>query len=384
MNLKKINLFLALALMAGMAKFMLGQATSSSSSTAPSSQTAAALETSGSAPDSSATNQNDSNLTQQLQSKFSQDPAFANVQVSVTNHSALITGSVASKADKKRAKDLAKSVGGVKHVKDQLTVSGSSAPGSGSGSSSSDNGPIDAHNSGNTPAGNSAATSASSASVAPNSTTEPGVSSQAIPSSGQTSATASSATPSQNAGAGTSTVAAMGENPASAPQNPGTASNKTNMAGEGPVAPQSAAAPPTAPGGVGAASVPNTGVGLKDAATLQSQIQNALQTEPTLKNDSVNVSVNDSTIELSGNVQTGKEKETAYRIASSFAENRRVKDRITVSGRGAASSSSPGTNPTGHPNGNLTNPTNPQNPSNQQNPSANNPAANGDASANPR
>lgn len=172
----------------------------------------------------------------------------------------------------------------------------------------------------------------------------------------------------------------MGENPASAPQNPGTAANETNMAGEGPVTPQSAAAPPNAPGGVGAASVPNAGVELKDAATLQSQIQNALQSEPTLKNDSVNVRVNESTIELSGNVQTGKEKETAHRIASSFAENRRVKDRITVSGRGAASSSNPGTNPTGNP----SNPTNPQTPNNQQNPSANNPAANGDASANPR
>jgi osmotically-inducible protein OsmY len=166
-----------------------------------------------------------------------------------------------------------------------------------------------------------------------------------------------------------------------APQNPSSAAGETNMAGQGSVTSPSAA-PPAAAVGVGAiASSITIGVGVNDAATLQNQIQNALQNEPTLKNDTINASVNDSTIELSGNVQTGKEKETAYRIASSFAENRRVRDRITVSGRGAASSSpndTPGSTPTGNRNGS------PSNPNNPQNPSANNPAANGDASANPR
>lgn len=178
-------------------------------------------------------------------------------------------------------------------------------------------------------------------------------------------------------------------NPGSAPQSPGNAAHETNMAGQGSVSPQ-ATVTPSNPAGNSA----TTGVGVNDAATLQSQIQNAMQNEPTLKNDNVNVSVNDSTIELSGNTQTGKEKETAYRIASSFAENRRVRDRITVSGRGTASNS-PSANPQarnspanadGHPNqpSNPQNRTLPPNPNNQQNPSANNPAANGDASTNPR
>lgn len=130
----------------------------------------------------------------------------------------------------------------------------------------------------------------------------------------------------------------------------------------------------------------STGVGINDTATLQSQIQNALQNEPTLRNNSLSVNVTDNTIELGGAVQNGKEKQTAHRIASSFAGNRRVKDRITVTGHGTASSSpnssTLGGNPASNSSNQQTNQNNP--PINSQNPSANNPAANGDASANPR
>jgi hypothetical protein len=129
-----------------------------------------------------------------------------------------------------------------------------------------------------------------------------------------------------------------------------------------------------------------TGVGINDSVTLQSQIQNALQNEPTLHNDSLSVNVTDNTIELGGAVQTGKEKQTAHRIASSFAGNRRVKDSVTVSGHGTASSSPNSSTLGGNPASNSLNPqTNQNNPSNNaQNPSAKNPAANGDASTNPR
>lgn len=109
---KIINVLIAFAL-ATAASSLVAQDAASSQSTAPSSQSVAANSTSMS---------NDGDLTQQLQSKFGQDPAFANAQVSVTNGTALITGTVAAKADKKRAKDLAKSIAGVKHVKEQLSV----------------------------------------------------------------------------------------------------------------------------------------------------------------------------------------------------------------------------------------------------------------------
>jgi len=75
------------------------------------------------------------------------------------------------------------------------------------------------------------------------------------------------------------------------------------------------------------------------ASDLQAQIQNALRNEPTLINDKVNVSVLDDQIDLSGSVATSKEKLTAQRIVQSYAENRKVNDRLTVSGR------NPGTNP---------------------------------------
>jgi osmotically-inducible protein OsmY len=66
-------------------------------------------------------------------------------------------------------------------------------------------------------------------------------------------------------------------------------------------------------------------------ADLQSRIQQALQRE-NLSN--INVVVSATTIDLSGTVSTGKEKQTAKRIAQSFAGNMKVVDRITVSGMG--------------------------------------------------
>jgi osmotically-inducible protein OsmY len=337
-----------------------------------------------SAASSSKTASNDGDLTQQLQSKFGQDPAFANVQISVTNATATVTGSVPAKADKKRAKEVAKSIPGVKHVKDQLTINPSAGK---STNSENNNKPADA--SINSGTNNSAATAAS------NSTN---------PSNGQTSATsnnlnsqASSTTGAANASSASAATSEAKENTSSAPQNTGNAANENNMAGQGspssstsaPATTQSATGSNAIGANVGGASSASpsssseAGISINDTATLQSQIQNALQNEPTLRNDSVNVTVTDSTIELSGNVQNGKEKETARRIASSFAGNRRVKDRVTLSGKGAASTSPNSSSLSGNPASTVVNQTPNRNP-NAQNPSANNPAANGDASANPR
>ena len=118
--MKKMNLILVFALAAVLVPFTVAQDTNSqNSSTAASAQTD---NTNNTSAVSSKSGVEDASLTQQLQTKFSQDPAFVNVQASVTNGTAFITGTVASKADEKRAKDLAKSVSGVKHVKEQLTV----------------------------------------------------------------------------------------------------------------------------------------------------------------------------------------------------------------------------------------------------------------------
>jgi osmotically-inducible protein OsmY len=66
---------------------------------------------------------------------------------------------------------------------------------------------------------------------------------------------------------------------------------------------------------------------------LQTQIQNALSKEPTLSGDTVNVSVSADSIAVNGSVATSREKQTATRIVQSYAGNKKVVSRLTVSGR---------------------------------------------------
>jgi osmotically-inducible protein OsmY len=64
---------------------------------------------------------------------------------------------------------------------------------------------------------------------------------------------------------------------------------------------------------------------------LAGQIETAIRDDPTLANDQISVTVTDTDILLSGTVRSGKEKETARRIAESFAINRKVVDKVKVS-----------------------------------------------------
>jgi osmotically-inducible protein OsmY len=73
-----------------------------------------------------------------------------------------------------------------------------------------------------------------------------------------------------------------------------------------------------------------------EGATLRSQIETEFQKQNL---SGVVINVTADTIELTGTVPTGKDKQTAKRIASSFAGNRRVVDRLTVTGRGEANRS---------------------------------------------
>ena len=70
------------------------------------------------------------------------------------------------------------------------------------------------------------------------------------------------------------------------------------------------------------------------------------------------MTVTDDAIDLSGTVATGKEKQTAKRIAQSYAGNRKVKDHITVSGKGQENMnpSDKGTNPSTNPDENNSKP----------------------------
>ena len=70
------------------------------------------------------------------------------------------------------------------------------------------------------------------------------------------------------------------------------------------------------------------------SSDLQQKIEQAIKSDNTLANANIIVKVSDSNIELSGTATTGKDKQTARRIAQSFAGNRKVVDKITVNGRG--------------------------------------------------
>jgi osmotically-inducible protein OsmY len=80
------------------------------------------------------------------------------------------------------------------------------------------------------------------------------------------------------------------------------------------------------------AGQPNTG----DDAALQGRIQEALRNEPGLAASHISVNVTDSAIEISGTVPSGKDKQTAERIAQSFNGNRKFEDKLLVTGQPSA------------------------------------------------
>lgn len=89
--------------------------------------------------------------------------------------------------------------------------------------------------------------------------------------------------------------------------------------------------PPKNPGNPNAEVQPRPGAvsGATDSE-LQTVIQKALRSEPTLANDSLAVSVSANTIELSGSVSSGRELLTAARIARSYAGSKWLVNHIEV------------------------------------------------------
>jgi hypothetical protein len=68
------------------------------------------------------------------------------------------------------------------------------------------------------------------------------------------------------------------------------------------------------------------------SAELQAKIESALHSEPTLSGSNLTVNVTDDTIIVTGTVASGKDRTTASRIVQSFGENRKVKEKINVTG----------------------------------------------------
>lgn len=82
-----------------------------------------------------------------------------------------------------------------------------------------------------------------------------------------------------------------------------------------------------------------------DTAAVQSDIQSALQKDPTLANSNINVQATDKNIELTGTAPNKEAKHTAERIAKAHSGGLDVKNHIKV--ENAPGSAEP-TNPKDH------------------------------------
>ncbi len=268
----------------------------------------------------------DATLNTQIKEQLAGDPAMKNVQVTVNNGVVNLEGAVASKADKKRAKQMAAAIPGVRKVHDKLTVNanatatpGSNEPATAGVGTSGASGSMagNAGASSTTPQTPSASTSGTTTSR------EPGAAASGMP-QGDVSAGA-------NTGVGTTGTQTQAGAGASATTPSTTPQSSTNGGATSSTLPQSSAE-------TGAATTGTTGTGADMSNDLQKQIQTALKHEPTLANDNLNAVVAGDTIDLSGTVASGKERQTALRIAQSFAGNRRVVDHLTVAGQGPGAS----------------------------------------------
>ena len=124
------------------------------------------------------------------------------------------------------------------------------------------------------------------------------------------------------------TALAVGQNANGAPGQASANSSPNNAQGQsayGNNTYNTGAHPPAAENGAPAA-VSN--------AALQGRIQDALRNEPTLGSSHVQTNVTASTIELTGTVGSTQDKQTAERIAQSFDGNRKLDDKLVVTGHG--------------------------------------------------
>ena len=103
--------------------------------------------------------------------------------------------------------------------------------------------------------------------------------------------------------------------------------------------------PHPAPAALSSSDGANDPLAIVPAEQVQSEIENAVHREPGLSADRIDVKVSDDTIEISGTVNSGKEKVAAYRLAESFAMNRRVKDLVTVANRSTSQASNTAATP---------------------------------------
>jgi osmotically-inducible protein OsmY len=229
----------------------------------------------------------DISLEKQVTALFAHKAEFQNVKISVSDAVVTLDGSVPTKIERRQAKALARSVNGVKKVQERLTLSGGGVSGPGTMATT----PETAQNQPNGIGTNPDATSTDDA--AGDQATE---SERPTAGGGTTGAILSVAPPSSTVGTGVLMTAPVAR----------------------PTTPQAQSA--------------NFGLSRVDPSGLASKINAALKRDPALANKNVSVNVSDTGVEVTGAVDTGKEKLTAMRIAQSYAGNFKVLDRLTLAG----------------------------------------------------
>ena len=280
--------------------------------TSPAGQNPSAASSGASATDNEA-------LEQDVQQKLATEPALKGVQVEAKKGAVTLSGTVASKADRKHAEELAKSVPGVKKVHSKLKVNAKMAPTTSGAAQTPEP----------SAAGSEAGNMSAQAGVQQGNQ-EPGTMTSSASPSAQAPSTQSPSAQAPSAQAGT-------ENQ----QSPGAAQNEPGQ---------------TQPGmtqqGVQTPNVQsNNQMGtMQNASQIQSEIQNALAQQSTLSGSNIQVNVTGANVELNGTVATPDQKQTAERIAGSYAGSRRVENHITVSSlNGQTGSQVPGTPQTTQP-----------------------------------
>lgn len=274
----------------------------------------------------SKTSNSDDDLKQAVNQKFGTDTALRYILVEVQKGNVTLSGTVPTKADKKRAVNLAKVVPGVRKVHDNLNIDANA-------SSSGDNEPTNAHNVPPKPR-----TIASTPRTHAKSSRRVAKSADATASREPSGKTASNSIASPDPSNTDAPAEHVGSSSAAGGGISGAVANASSVSTGGASLGSSGAVSrttSTSKDDFSAIPVPLMRP-LANTATLKGQIENALRNDSQVGSSNLSVNVTDTTIELAGNVPSGKERTAAYRIAQSFAFNRHVQDHMTVTGRNNA------------------------------------------------
>lgn len=307
-------------------------------------------------PDNRQMKVDDATVQREVHEQMARHGELANVEVAVRDGMVQLTGSVPRKQDRKRARQLAKSVPRVRGVREKLTLntdagatasSTTGAEAAGIMNTGGTTGTSATAGTGATPSGDGDASPPQNPSGrADEEKRNPGKACTCATHDNPAMLPATGPVNSSTAGtAATTKPSATSPNAPNNAGNPdmrgGTPGAETNPNSQTPLEssglPREAGASPSAAGPCACspanAPIANATTNSEDTE-LAPEIESALHSDPVLANRQLHAQVTDTEIILTGAVATGKEKQDAQRIAESYAANRRVVNKIAITGQG--------------------------------------------------